>query len=111
MRPGRLDRIVYVKLPDEETRREIFKLKFKQMPIEKNVDIEELVNATLKYSGAEITALCNEAAFLALEDDINSNYITQKNFNDALKFVLPRISQDTIDYFDNFHSVTALHTI
>lgn len=33
LRPGRLDRIVYVPLPDEETRKEIFKIKFKKMPV------------------------------------------------------------------------------
>ena len=111
MRPGRLDRIVYVKLPDEETRREIFKLKFKQMPISENVNLEELVSLTEKYSGAEITSLCNEAAYLALESDINSKIISQKNFDDALKMVLPRTSQETIDFFDNYHSMTALLNI
>lgn len=111
MRPGRLDRIVYVKLPDEETRREIFKLKFKQMPISNDVNIQELVELTDKYSGAEITALCNEAAYLALESDINSKTINQINFKNALNIVVPRTSQETIDYFDKFHSMTALHTI
>ena len=109
IRPGRLDRLVYVKLPDKKTREEIFKLKKTKMPFLDEVNIDELVHLTNKYSGAEITALCNEAALLALDDE--STAISQKNFMDALQFVLPRISQETIDYFDNFHSLTELPKI
>ncbi|KAJ0049721.1 hypothetical protein NL108_000570, partial [Boleophthalmus pectinirostris] len=53
MRPGRLDRIVYVPLPDASTRREIFTLQFRSMPIAPDVSIDELVSKTNKYSGAE----------------------------------------------------------
>ncbi|XP_075785967.1 ATPase family gene 2 protein homolog A isoform X3 [Pelodiscus sinensis] len=53
MRPGRIDRIIYVPLPDSETRREIFKLQFRSMPISEEVCLEELVLQTQKYSGAE----------------------------------------------------------
>ena len=54
MRPGRLDRIVYVPLPDESTRREIVKLKFKSMPINSEVTIDWLAERTEGYSGAEV---------------------------------------------------------
>uniref|UniRef100_A0A8C3IN43 vesicle-fusing ATPase n=1 Tax=Chrysemys picta bellii TaxID=8478 RepID=A0A8C3IN43_CHRPI len=54
MRPGRIDRIIYVPLPDAKTRREIFKLQFRSMPISDEVCLEELVLQTQKYSGAEI---------------------------------------------------------
>jgi AAA family ATPase len=102
MRPGRLDSLVYVKLPEENTREKIFEIKKKNMPFSDDVDIKELARLTDKYSGAEITALCNEAALLAIDNDTIG--ISKNNFNTALKYVLPRISQETIDYFDNFHS-------
>lgn len=102
MRPGRLDRIVYVKLPDEETRREIFQLKFKKIPVSNDIEIEHLVKLSEKYSGAEIDAVCNEAAFLALESDINCTQVTKIHFDAAFKLVSPRTSNETIRYFDNF---------
>ncbi|KAJ8015516.1 hypothetical protein DPEC_G00026940 [Dallia pectoralis] len=53
MRPGRLDRIVYVPLPDGPTRREIFRLQFRAMPVDQEVCLDDLVTRTEKYSGAE----------------------------------------------------------
>lgn len=44
LRPGRLDRIVYVPLPDESTRKEIFKIKFTTMPVSLNWDTNERTN-------------------------------------------------------------------
>ena len=111
MRPGRLDRIVYVRLPDEETRREIFEIKLKQVPISDDIDLSYLVQHTAKYSGAEIAAVCNEAAFLALDTDINCARVSMANFKDALKIVPPRTSDETIKYFDNFSFNTGLHEI
>lgn len=54
MRPGRIDRIIYVPLPDAATRQEIFKLQFCTMPVSDEVDLNELVQRTQKYSGAEV---------------------------------------------------------
>ena len=54
MRPGRLDRIVYVPLPDADTRREIFTLQFRSMPVDADVLADDLVALTEKYSGAEV---------------------------------------------------------
>lgn len=102
MRPGRLDRIVYVKLPDRQTRKEIFEIKLKSMPVDSDVNSDELSNRTEKYSGAEIAAVCNEAAFMALDNDINTTHITMKHFEMALGIVTPRTSDETIRYFDEF---------
>ncbi|NXT17833.1 SPAT5 protein, partial [Syrrhaptes paradoxus] len=54
LRPGRIDRIIYVPLPDAATRGEIFKLHFRSMPISDEVSLAELVQHTQKYSGAEV---------------------------------------------------------
>lgn len=54
LRPGRIDRIIYVPLPDAATRGEIFKLHFQSMPVSDEVCLEELVQHTQKYSGAEV---------------------------------------------------------
>lgn len=54
MRPGRLDRIIFVPLPDPQTRREIFSLQFRHMPVDQDVSLDHLVTQTHKYSGAEV---------------------------------------------------------
>ncbi|NWU25422.1 SPAT5 protein, partial [Dyaphorophyia castanea] len=58
LRPGRIDRIIYVPLPDAATRREIFKLHFQSMPVSDEVCLAELVERTQKYSGAERSCGC-----------------------------------------------------
>jgi AAA family ATPase len=54
LRPGRLDRIVYVPLPDASTRQEILEMQLCKMPVASDVNIDELVNRTESYSGAEV---------------------------------------------------------
>lgn len=102
MRPGRLDRIVYVKLPDDETRREIFKIKLRNIPIAKDVDIELLVNKTNGYSGAEIEAVCKEASLSALEESFEIEEISMKFFEKALEIVRPRTSPELLQIYHEY---------
>jgi AAA family ATPase len=102
MRPGRLDRIVYVKLPDEITREEIFKIKLAKIPIDIDVDIKELVKATEGYSGAEIESVCKEAALKALEDSFDVEKISMKFFLKALEIVTPRTSPELLEIYAEF---------
>merc|ERR1719273_2122932 len=112
MRPGRLDRIVYVPLPDAETRLEIIKVHTKDKPLAEDVQLEELQRLTEGYSGAEIAAACNEAAMKALEesvetpehcaaDDIHQT-IMQKHFDNALKNITPRINKELLKIYEEF---------
>ncbi|XP_068181310.1 ATPase family gene 2 protein homolog A [Antennarius striatus] len=102
MRPGRLDRIVFVPLPDAPTRREIFALQFRNMPIAESVSVDELVNRTNKYSGAEITAVCREAALLALQDDIRARHVLERHFESALNAVKPRIPDSLLQSYISY---------
>ncbi|XP_038164476.1 ATPase family protein 2 homolog [Cyprinodon tularosa] len=102
MRPGRLDRIVFVPLPDAATRREIFSLQFRNMPVAENVSLDELVTRTNKYSGAEITAVCREAALLALQEDIKAEHIEARHFENALNTVKPRIPDSLIQSYISY---------
>lgn len=67
MRPGRLDRIVYVPLPDAPTRREIFSLQFRNMPVAQNVSLDDLVAQTNKYSGAEVSPAVFDSFLICAE--------------------------------------------
>ncbi|XP_063046292.1 ATPase family gene 2 protein homolog A isoform X2 [Engraulis encrasicolus] len=102
MRPGRLDRIIYVPLPDADTRREIFTLQFRSMPVEQEVQAEELVALTEKYSGAEIAAVCREAALLALQEDIKAQSVARSHFESALRAVKPRVPASLIQSYMDY---------
>ena len=54
LRPGRIDRILYVPLPDAPTRTEIFHIQLRRMPVSKDVCVSWLVDRTEDYSGAEV---------------------------------------------------------
>lgn len=101
IRPGRLDRIVYVPLPDAETRKEIFRIKLAKMPTE-NVDVGRLVDETENYSGAEINAVCHEAAMCSLEENIQAAVVTRDHFEKALKIVTPRTSTSLLEIYTNY---------
>jgi transitional endoplasmic reticulum ATPase len=102
LRPGRIDRFVLVPPPDEKSRLAIFKVHTKNMPLAKDVDLRELAKKTEGYSGADIEAVCREAAMNALRENINAKEVKSKHFEEALKKVSPSISKDTMIYYQKF---------
>ncbi len=70
MRPGRLDQLIYIPLPDARSRVEIFKAALKKSPVAEDVSLEALANALEGYSGADITEICQRACKLAIRQAI-----------------------------------------
>lgn len=70
LRPGRFDRLIYIGNPSMDERMEIFKIHLKGKPISPDVDMEIIVEMAKGYVGADIDAICREAAILALRDYI-----------------------------------------
>ncbi|WP_138004991.1 CDC48 family AAA ATPase [Halalkalirubrum salinum] len=66
LRPGRLERHIEVPEPDRDARRAIFDVHTRNKPLGDDVDLDGLADRTEGYSGAEITAICREAALLAI---------------------------------------------
>ena len=89
MRPGRFDRHIQVKEPDEEARLSIFEVHTKDMPLANDVDLKKLAKNTDGYVGADIEAVCREAAMLTLRDDLESSEIPYKYFKEAIEKVKP----------------------
>lgn len=102
LRPGRLDRLFYVPLPDKETRMKIFNVHTRRKPIADDVNVNELAGLTENYSGAEIAAICNEAALIALEEDMNAEDVKLRHFQSALSVVKPRINADMTKIYKKF---------
>ena len=89
MRPGRFDRHIQVKEPDEEARLSIFEVHTKDMPLAKDVNLKKLAKNTEGYVGADIEAVCREAAMLTLRNDLESEEIPYKYFKEAIEKVKP----------------------
>ena len=68
LRPGRLERFIYVRPPDLKEREIIFNIHLKGKPIAPEIHIQELAQRTQGYVGADIEAICHEAAIIALRD-------------------------------------------
>ncbi|XP_068701398.1 ATPase family gene 2 protein homolog A-like isoform X1 [Montipora foliosa] len=111
LRPGRIDRILYVPLPDLEARKEIFKIHLSNTPVGDDVVIEELAERTEMFSGAEISALCREAALAALEENIESTEVFRRHFDAAFVAVKPRTSSNLIELYRKYQNESGIHSI
>jgi transitional endoplasmic reticulum ATPase len=102
LRPGRFDRLVLIPAPDEGARLEILKIHTKNMPLTKDVDLKQLAKETVGYSGADIAALCREAAMLVLRKDIKGKEVKAQNFKEAMENMNPSITADIARAYETF---------
>lgn len=82
-RPGRLDQLIYIPLPDYASRLSIFKANLRKSPIEPSVDLEQLAKATEGFSGADITEICQRAAKNAIREAVNADIERAKRIADG----------------------------
>ncbi|KAF8957113.1 putative cell division cycle protein 48 [Flammula alnicola] len=73
LRPGRLDQLIYIPLPDEASRMSILKAALKKSPIAPDVDLTFLAKSTHGFSGADLTEICQRAAKLAIRESIDAD--------------------------------------
>ena len=98
LRTGRLDLVLYVSPPDEKGRLEIIKILTKKMPLSNDVKLQEIAIATQSYTGADLAALCREAAVHAMRN--NSSKISSHDFATSLKQVKPSISKEVDQWYN-----------
>lgn len=70
MRPGRLDQLCYIPMPDYEARLAILKATLRKSPVAKEVDLQYIATKTDKFSGADLTEICQTACKLAIREEI-----------------------------------------
>ena len=102
LRPGRFDRLIYVPEPDEKSKLQIFKIYTKNMPLKKDIELSLLVAAAKYFSGADIEALCREAAMVALRKDVGTKEVTLEDFMEARKRIGPSVTLDMEKWYKSF---------
>ncbi|KAJ0017250.1 hypothetical protein Pint_10134 [Pistacia integerrima] len=86
LRPGRLDQLIYIPLPDESSRLQIFKACLRKSPVSEDVDLAALAKLTVGFSGADITEICQRACKYAIKEEIEKNIEREKRKNpEAMK--------------------------
>jgi transitional endoplasmic reticulum ATPase len=100
LRPGRFDRLILIRTPDEKTRLEILKIHTQKMPLSKDVNLNNLAKVTDNYSGADIEALCREAAMIAIRKNEKAKKVEKEHFDEAMKSVRGSITPDIIKFYE-----------
>ena len=98
LRTGRLDITLYIQPPDEKGRLEIIKILTEKMPLNNDVNLKEIAVATQNYTGADLAALCREAAVHAMQN--NSKKINSNDFALGLKKIKPSITQEINQWYN-----------
>jgi len=92
LRPGRFDRLIYIPIPNEAGRLEIFKIHTRNMPLAKDVDLGLLARLTEGATGADIKAICVEAGYNAIRR--NAEKVDMDDFLKAVDKVLRKRRED-----------------
>ncbi len=116
-RPGRFDREIEIGIPDRNARKDVLMIHTRNMPLAKDVEIDELANITHGYTGADISALAKEAAMVSLrsiwpkiidkkripEEILTGLTVTRENFLEALKSIRPSALREVFVERPNVH--------
>jgi transitional endoplasmic reticulum ATPase len=124
-RPGRLDQLIYIPLPDYGSRLSVFKAALRKSPVAPDVDLEAMAKSTEGFSGADITEICQRAAKNAIRESIAGNvaharaisagevdesepfedpvpFIRRDHFEDAMSRARRSVSDDDIRKYEQF---------
>ncbi len=126
LRPGRLDQLIYIPLPDDGSRKQIFKAVLRKSPVAPDVDMDLLVKYTQGFSGADITEICQRACKYAIRESIEKDIererrkaenpdmmdedeasdpvpcITRAHFEESMKFARRSVSDADIRKYQSF---------
>ncbi|KAK9798565.1 hypothetical protein WJX73_009162 [Symbiochloris irregularis] len=124
LRPGRLDQLIYIPLPDDPSRKAIFQAALRKSPVDPGVDIDLLVRFTNGFSGADIVEICQRSCKYAIRENIEKDIereragqenpdlmeddvdmvpsITRAHFEEAMKYARRSVSDADIRKYQAF---------
>lgn len=97
LRPGRLERLVFVEPPDAAARREILRTAGKSVPLHDDVDLDEVASGLDGYSAADCVALLREAALTAMRRSIDATDVTAADLAAARETVRPSLDPAQVE--------------
>jgi len=126
MRPGRLDQLLYIPLPDLDSRVSILKANLRKSPVSEDVDLAYLASQTEGFSGADLTEICQRAVKFAIRENIQKDIerereraetgetmeeddeddlvpcITRNHFIESMKYARRSVSDRDINKYEMF---------
>lgn len=127
IRPGRLDQLIYIPLPDKLSRINVLKAVLRKTPIAQNISMDFLADMTEGFSGADLTELCQRATKAAIRESIEAEeqrralmkenpdgdqqmaemedpvpVITRKHFEEAIQGARTSVSLQELQRFEDF---------
>merc|ERR1719270_3293275 len=125
LRPGRLDQLIYIPLPDEGSRMAILKARLRKSPLNKGVDIPYIAKVTKGFSGADLTENCQRAVKLAIRENIEADIkrererqaagtamdvdeedeiseVSKRHFEESMKFARRSVTDQDIKKYEMF---------
>merc|ERR1712141_679144 len=126
LRPGRLDQLIYIPLPDEGSRISILKSNLRKTPVSKDVGLDYIAKVTKGFSGADLTEICQRAVKLAIRENIEADIkrererqaagsamdvddganevaeVSKRHFEEAMRFVRRSVSDQDIRKYEMF---------
>ncbi len=100
IRPGRLDRMIHIPIPNKMARMDILKIHSKNMSLDSNINLKDMVERMENFSGAEIRAACTEAGYFAIRSDRTN--ITKEDFLSGIEKVKKEEMLEGKDYMGMF---------
>ncbi|POO01761.1 Spastin, partial [Trema orientale] len=97
MRPGRLDQLIYIPLPDEESRYQIFKSCLRKSPVSMYVDLRALAKHTEGFSGADVTEICQRACKYAIRENIEKDIEMERMRRDHPEAVMKNVEDEVAE--------------
>ncbi|XP_039215192.1 spermatogenesis-associated protein 5-like protein 1 [Crotalus tigris] len=106
LRPGRLDKIIYVPPPDEKGRLSILKICTDKIPVDSDVSLADIASQTNMFCGADLQNLCKEAALLALqENQVEATAVKYKHFEKSLETIKPSLTPKELQFYENLFRI------
>ncbi|KAG0002742.1 AAA ATPase cdc48 [Entomortierella chlamydospora] len=127
LRPGRLDQLIYIPLPDEASRLAVLKSTLRKSPVSTEIDLSFIAKTTHGFSGADLTEICQRACKLAIRENIEADIrkererkergeeeamdeddedlvpeITRAHFEEAMKFARRSVQDSDIRRYEMF---------
>lgn len=97
LRKGRMDKVIYIPVPDKEARKGIFEIHMKDRPVSGEINYDKLADITENFVASDIAYIVNDAATRAFEDDIE---ITQDLLEEVIKENNPSVSTKELKSYE-----------